>query len=158
MIFDEELKDKKQLSLVFKDEENNINNNNSIESKQSTMLKIIFNLLKEELEKDDNKEVVKDDNKEVVMVKLFDGLRHTDEGYYLLSNLIEKMNFKKIAEKYYLYFFEGEYDHHETFYYEIVWDYDTYKKMNDSNNKSKKQEYIKTYKNRKKEYFNGKKY
>lgn len=150
MIFDEELKDEKQLSLVFKDEENNINNNNSIESKQLTMLKLIFNLLK--------KELAKDDNQEVVRVKLLDGLSHTDEGYYLLLDLIEKTNFEKVAEKYYLYFYEGEYDHHETFYYEIVWDYDTYKKMNDSNNKSKKQEYIKTYKNRKKEYFNGKKY
>ena len=150
MIFDEELKDEKQLSLVFKDKENNINNNNSIESKQLTMLKLIFNLLK--------KELAKDDNQEVVRVKLLDGLSHTDEGYYLLLDLIEKTNFEKVAEKYYLYFYEGEYDHHETFYYEIVWDYDTYKKMNDSNNKSKKQEYIKTYKNRKKEYFNGKKY
>ncbi len=153
MIFDEELKDEKQLSLVFKDEENNIdNNNNSIESKQLTMLKLIFNLLKKELERDNSQEVVK--------VKLLDGLSHTDEGYYLLLDLIEKTNFEKVAEKYYLYFYEGEYDHHETFYYEIVWDYDTYKKMNDSNknNKSKKQEYIKTYKNRKKEYFNGKKY
>ena len=150
MIFDEELKDEKQLSLVFKDEENNINNNNSIESKQLTMLKLIFNLLK--------KELVKDNSQEVVRVKLLDGLSHTDEGYYLLLDLIEKTNFEKVAEKYYLYFYEGEYDHHETFYYEIVWDYDTYKKMNDSNNKSKKQEYIKTYKNRKKEYFNGKKY
>ncbi len=153
MIFDEELKDEKQLSLVFKDEENNIdNNNNSIESKQLTMLKLIFNLLKKELERDNSQEVVK--------VKLLDGLSHTDEGYYSLLDLIEKTNFEKVAEKYYLYFYEGEYDHHETFYYEIVWDYDTYKKMNDSNknNKSKKQEYIKTYKNRKKEYFNGKKY
>lgn len=150
MIFDEELKDEKQLSLVFKGEANNINNNNSIESKQLTMLKLIFNLLK--------KELAKDDNQEVVRVKLLDGLSHTDEGYYLLLDLIEKTNFEKVAEKYYLYFYEGEYDHHETFYYEIVWDYDTYKKMNDSNNKSKKQEYIKTYKNRKKEYFNGKKY
>lgn len=152
MIFDEDLKDEKQLSLVFKDEENNINNNNSIESKQLTMLKLIFNLLK--------KELAKDDNQEVVRVKLLDGLSHTDEGYYLLLDLIEKTNFEKVAEKYYLYFYEGEYDHHETFYYEIVWDYDTYKKMNDSNknNKSKKQEYIKTYKNRKKEYFNSKKY
>ena len=152
MIFDEDLKDEKQLSLVLKDEENNINNNNSIESKQLTMLKLIFNLLK--------KELAKDDNQEVVRVKLLDGLSHTDEGYYLLLDLIEKTNFEKVAEKYYLYFYEGEYDHHETFYYEIVWDYDTYKKMNDSNknNKSKKQEYIKTYKNRKKEYFNSKKY
>lgn len=150
MIFDEELKDEKQLSLVFKDEENNINNNNSIESKQLTMLKLIFNLLK--------KELAKDNSQEVVRIKLLDGLSHTDEGYYLLLDLIEKTNFEKVAEKYYLYFYEGEYDHHETFYYEIVWDYDTYKKMNDSNNKSKKQEYIKTYKNRKKEYFNGKKY
>ena len=150
MIFDEELKDEKQLSLVFKDEENNINNNNSIESKQLTMLKLIFNLLK--------KELVKDNSQEVVRVKLLDGLSHTDEGYYLLLDLIEKTNFEKVAEKYYLYFYEGEYDHHETFYYEIVWDYDTYKKMNDSNNKSKKQEYIKTYNNRKKEYFNSKKY
>ena len=152
MIFDEELKDEKQLSLVFKDEENYINNNKSIELKQLTMLKLIFILLK--------KELAKDDNQEVVRVKLLDGLSHTDEGYYLLLDLIEKTNFEKVAEKYYLYFYEGEYDHHETFYYEIVWDYDTYKKMNDSNknNKSKKQEYIKTYKNRKKEYFNGKKY
>lgn len=153
MIFDEEFNNDRQLSLNFQDDETEfIGKNNTIELQQNTMLKLIFTLLKKELEKHDNKQLIK--------VRLFDDLNHTDEGYYLLSNLIEKTNFEKIAEKYYLYFYEGEYDHHETFYYEIIWDYDTYIKMSKLNktNKDDKKEYLKIYKTRKKEYFDSKKY
>lgn len=151
MIFDDKLINEKQLTLKFDDEDSTTNNNSeSNELQQMKMLKYIFSLLKIEIEKNSEKPIIK--------IKLFDGLSHTDEGYYLLSNLIEKTNFEKIAEKYYLYFFEGEYDHHETYYYEIVWDYETYNKINNLNNREDKNKQLKKYKQRKKEYFDNKKY
>lgn len=151
MIFNDELINEKQLTLNFEDDEPNTNSkNDSTELQQNKMLKYIFILLKKEIEKNGNNPVIK--------IKLLDGFSHTDEGYYMLSALIENTNFEKIAEKYYLYFHEGEYDHHETYYYEIVWDYDTYNKMANLNNKEDKKNYLKIYKNRKKEYYDSKKY
>ena len=153
MVFNDELINEKQLTLKFKEDDLiAYNNNESIELQQIKMLKFIFSLLKFEMQKNDNNPIIR--------IKLLDGISRTDEGYYLLSELIEKTNFEKIADKYCLYFFEGEYDHHETFYYEIVWDYDTYIKLSNLNKKenSKKKKYLNEYKIRRKKYFDSKKY